>query len=112
MAVMSLSKKDWDGILRPVLKQLLPKAGYSSKSPHALLYGPTYYQGLGISHPWHTQEITRLQTLGDEILNDMATGKLILTSLEALLLEAGVKHIFQGKQLAHAYCVPSWTSSL
>lgn len=107
MAATSLTKKDWEDILKPVLKQLLPKARYSSKFPRAVLYGPTYYQGLGIPHLWYKQEITRFQTMGEEILNNTTTGNLILTLLEALLLEAGVARIFQAKQTAHNYCVSS-----
>lgn len=90
LTTTTIPYKTWSSIMSPAINALLPKAGISSKFPRAVLYGPTSYQGLGLQHPWYTQEITHLATLLTELSNATQTGHLLTTTIEQLYMEIGL----------------------
>ena len=49
--------------MSPVLEVCLPRSGFARNFPRVVLFGPHKYQGQGLSHPWHTQEIMKLGVL-------------------------------------------------
>jgi hypothetical protein len=52
MAAINLTEKEWAHIMSPILASSLPVSHVSSKFPHAVVYSPLQYQGLGIMHPF------------------------------------------------------------
>lgn len=90
LTVTSISYKTWSTIMSPAFNALLPKAGISRRFPRHVLHGPTDYQGLGLPHPWYTQEIAHVATLLTETANQSQTGLLLAATVEQLTMEIGL----------------------
>ena len=85
-----LSKAQCEQIMSPLLQAGLPCAGISRNFPRALVYGPTKYQGLGVTSLYTTQgieHIVRIIKFGTS--QKHMTGKILRHSLEALKMELG-----------------------
>jgi hypothetical protein len=78
-----LSKKDFDSIMKPLLKIGLPKAGICRTMNRAVVFSSISYQGIGIQHPFWMQGIYKLHLLLDptqaltQQLLDVSWGKMI-----------------------------------
>ena len=86
----TLSKAQCDSIMSPLLQAGLPCAGISRNFPRVLVYGPTKFQGLGVTSLYTTQgleHIERLVKFGTSMKH--LTGKILRHSLEALKMELG-----------------------
>ena len=86
----TLSKVQCDKILSPLLQAGLPSAGVSRNFPRVLVYGPTKFQGLGVTSLYTTQgleHIERLLKFGTS--KKHLTGKILRHLLEALKVELG-----------------------
>jgi len=90
MAATTLSKEHWDALMLPILRICLPKGGYSSNFPHAIMYSPTGFGGRGLMHPWYNQELSHIETFWEETSLESHTGELFGNSVETLRLELGV----------------------
>jgi len=78
-------------IMRPILAQGLPLAGFVRSFPRAIVHGPWQWGGLNIPNLHTEQVISHLHTIlkfGGKL--DDITGSLLQASWEALLLEAGL----------------------
>jgi hypothetical protein len=84
MAATTISEKEWEHIMIPILKVGLPRAGFACTFPRAVLCGPKSAQGLGILHPWYHQELIHLTVLIEHTQQGTMTGQLIKASLEQL----------------------------
>ncbi len=62
---------------------------FSSKFPHAMMYGPIQSQGLGVKDLYVLKGLTWLKTLMQHGDRDTVTGHLIRQSMELLQLELG-----------------------
>ena len=89
MPVTSLTRKDWDEILKPVLSLTLQKAGIASTFPRDLVFTPTGLHGLGIIHPYYKQNLIQIQTIFNETHRRTMAGKLIQAAFEELQRTAG-----------------------
>ena len=90
VAATQLTKADWDYILAPVWAAGLPKAGISRMFPHAVLNGPSKYQGMGVMHMYDYQELEHLALLLQHGNKDTTLKELFKHSWEELRLELGV----------------------
>ena len=90
MKAITISEKEWDFIMRPIRESGLPKVQVPSKFPCTVLYGPKMYQGMGIMHPFYTQELSHIATCIYRGERPTITGELIRASLEQLQLEIGL----------------------
>jgi hypothetical protein len=63
MTATTISETEWEGIMVPLLKAGLPRAGISSKFPRDILYGPTTIQGFGVFHLWYHHQLKHLIVL-------------------------------------------------
>ena len=98
-AATQLTKKQWEWVCAPVFKAGLPKSGISRMFPRAVVFGPALYQGMGVMHPFHNQEIEHLQVIIEQVnlfnrAEDKKTtdpsGEAIQHSFEELRLEMGL----------------------
>ena len=89
-AAIQLTEADWDYICRPVLTAGLPKSGIAKNFPRQAVWGPQLFQGLGLMHPFHFQELTHLEVILKHCSQDTFIGKMIQQSWEALRLELGL----------------------
>ena len=55
-----------------------------------MVYTAKKYHGLGILHPWYTQQLKKLLTLIGEIANNIPAGILLMASAKQLRLEIGL----------------------
>ncbi len=99
MAAITLTEKNWEHIMVPILKAGLPRSGIDRSFPRDILYGPTSLQGMGLLHPWYHQEITHLLVCLQQTTIRGTTGQLIAASTEQLRLELGLP----GWLTDHAY---------
>ena len=96
MMATTITEKEWDFIMSPIRKQGLPKMEVSSNFPSKVLYGPTKFQGMGIMHPFYTQEMSHLALCLSEGESQTITGELLRASMEQMLLEIGTPgHLLQ-----------------
>jgi hypothetical protein len=111
----TLSKKECDSILSPLLKAALPAAGICRNFPRVLVFAPTKYQGLGVPNLYTEQGISHIfQCLHHAHQQSNITGQLLRASLEQLQLELGLpgypfSHEF--KSFGHL-ATTSWIKSL
>jgi ribonuclease HI len=89
MLATTITEKEWDFIMSPIRKSGLPKIQVASNFPSKVLYGPKKFQGMGIMHPFYTQEMSHLALCLYEGENQTITGELLRASMEQLLLELG-----------------------
>jgi hypothetical protein len=60
MAATTMTEKEWNHVVAPVLRAGLPRACIDRNFPRDMLHGPECLQGFRIMHPWCDQEITHL----------------------------------------------------
>lgn len=111
---VSLSKEEWESIIKLVMPTVLNKAGIASKIPRVLLYAPIKYQGFGLRHPFIDQQLQQIECMMTKLQQESFTGKLISQAIEQLKLQIGI-----GEPLAtidwtqvNKYCTPSWLTSI
>jgi hypothetical protein len=57
LPAQNLKRDNYDNIMAPILRYLLPAMGICRNFPRALVYSSNRYMGLGIKHPHTIQEI-------------------------------------------------------
>ena len=88
MGSTTLVEKQWDKIATTIKQAALPKAGIVRTFPHAVLYGPSKFQGLDWMNLWHDQELTHLYNMVDAV-NGKTKGLRYQATTEQLRLETG-----------------------
>jgi len=89
LQAINLSRQQWEKIMSPHLKFVLPNLGICRSFPQPLVFAPVENFGLGFLHLFTLQEITRIKELIFHTANHTTTGKLGLPSLELLHIELG-----------------------
>ena len=90
MPAITVPRQDWDDIAKVIHTTALPRAGIVRTFPHAVLYGPSKYQGLGgYTDYWHDQELTHLMDFIKQVHSQTICGKRYQMAVEQLRLETG-----------------------
>ena len=89
-AATQLTKDEWTTVLKPIMMGALPKAGFNRYFPRKVLFGPRLYQGMGLIHPYHFQEMEHLEVILNHCTEDTFLGQQLQLSWEALVLELGL----------------------
>ena len=89
LPAMTLSEKDYTDIMRPVLKQFLPKIGLNRNFKRDLLYAPAQSQGINLSNPYIHQGVSHIADISEHLWKDTLTGQLMKANLEQLRIEIG-----------------------
>ena len=74
MQTSTLTKQEWESLVVPLNKAALPKSGLVRSFPHAVLYGPLKYQGMGAMHHWYNQELTHLAKFVEHVHKEDSCG--------------------------------------
>ena len=86
----TMTEEQCEKIMGPMLKAGLSSAGVVRTLPRALVYGPKYYQGLGIPCLYTQQEVDHIERILKFCqAKSNLTGQLIRQSVEATKLEIG-----------------------
>jgi hypothetical protein len=114
MEAINLTKKDWEEIMLPIWKYSLSKSGINEKFPRDFVYMSSSHLGLGVPHPWYTQNILQLHTLITQCNQKSITGELINASMEQLRLEMGLGGPITNKHWEswEGYITNCWLGSL
>jgi hypothetical protein len=90
LAATTMTEKECNFIMSPVLQGGLPCSGIVRTLPHTLVYGTTKYQGLRIPSLYTEQGIAHIFILLQHGHQPPLTGNLLRASLQALQVELGV----------------------
>jgi hypothetical protein len=90
LPALNLSKKEWDGIMSPLLATVLPRLGICRHFPRAMVFIPVKVFGLGFQHLYTLQEITRMKDLVYHTANNTITGHLLPSIIRALAHRVGI----------------------
>ena len=114
MEATYLSEKDWLSIMKPMVGIVLQRSKFAKTFPRDVFYSSKTFQGLGIMHPWHRQEILHLITLCRETMHGSPTGELLQANAEQLRLEMGLPGSFTDAplDLVAPYLTHSWLKDL
>ncbi len=74
LPALNLAKGDYDKIMAPILKYVLPALGVCRIFARALVFSSVKYMGLGIKHPHTIQEIHRLKDVLGHTYRRTTTG--------------------------------------
>ena len=108
----TLSLKQCDEIVRPILKIGLPRSGICRNISRQVAFSSIKYKGLGLHHPYMTQGIQKLLVLLDEPKG--LTHDLVQFSLDLCAYESGLGPNFMLLDLQqYQQCITSgWVGSL
>ena len=90
LAATTLTENQLESVMVPIRSTGLPRSGFTRKFPHSVLYGPVGLQGLGVCNPFYFQYCRHVQDIVDQTWRGTPTGKLLISNLEAVKLEAGL----------------------
>jgi hypothetical protein len=90
LPALTLSEKQCNAIMQPVLNAALPKAKFNQNFPRAPLYGPGSHQGCELHNFYTSQIIQHLDVALRHGPFDTMAGELLRGSLEALTTELGL----------------------
>jgi hypothetical protein len=105
LTTTAINQTDMEMIQQKATSAFLSKMGYNRNMPREVVFGHTLYQGLGLRHLYDMQGIDGIVAFLQEINNKSTTQKVLLSTIQALQIEAGIgKGIFeQTKPLAHTH---------
>ena len=100
--VTGLSEKQWDRVLKPLIRPLLHALKTNGNCPRTVFFGPLKYQGLGFTHPYYGQMISQFITLIEESNRRSLTGEMMIGSLEQFILELGTETGMNTDDVTHS----------
>ena len=109
LAVSRLSRKQVDQIQGPITPAILNRLGYVRCLPHALVFGPTKYGGLGIPHLSTAKFASQIQLVIRHLRTEGQPGQLAVINMNRLQHSAGVSFsIFSDTRKALPHMEGSW----
>ena len=114
MEAISLTKDQWDYIMAPILKSVLPRSGIVRTFPRDVLYAPDEFTGMGLMHPYYKQYLKHLELALKETIKPTITANLLTAAMEQLRLESGLPRANGEWHLSDtALCLtPCWIKDL
>jgi hypothetical protein len=108
----TLTYKQFQSVLQPILQIGLPRAGICRNISRDVLFSPIRYQGFGLRHPFISQGIAKLKMLFDA--RQQLSLSLIATSWEHTMVESGLGMHFLHSNFSWFQCLVTagWISSL
>jgi hypothetical protein len=100
LLALTLSEKQCNAIMQPVLNAALPKAKFNGNFPRTPLYGHGSHQGCKLHKLYTSQGIKHLDVALCNSPFNTLTGELLRGSLEGLTTELGLP----GKPLDCPFC--------
>ena len=96
LPALTLTEKECNKLMRPILSVSLPKSSISQNYPRKVLYGPINEGGLGLDYLYYTQGAMHLEKLQCYLGTNSITGDLLRVSIETAQLEIGIgRSLFQ-----------------
>ena len=96
LPALTLTPKECQKIMQPILSVSFPKTSISKSFPGKVLHGPIFEGGLGIDSLYFTQGVMHIEKFQTHFGTLSITGKLLQVSMETAQLEVGVgRNLFQ-----------------
>jgi hypothetical protein len=113
LAALTLTEKECNHIIAPVLESGLQNSSICKNFPRAVAYGPRDEGGLQFPNLYVQQGIARIGFIVDHLGEPNMTGELLRTSVEAAKVEIGVgRDLFSlDYNLYHHLLTDSWVKS-
>ena len=114
LSATTLSEKQCNTIMRPILNAFLPKAQLNRHFPFAVLYGTISSQGMGLKSLYLTQGITHVLDIMEQVWKGSTTGQFLTISLEYLRLELGLNDDILSlnyHDYSHLIITPTWMTN-
>ena len=93
LPALTLTLKECNRIMKPVLDAGLAKTHVCRNFPHAVIYGPKKEKGLGIPNLFISQGLSHISTIQQYLSdNNNITGAFLRNSIELLKVELGTGH--------------------
>lgn len=111
LSATTLSEKQCNTVMRPILNAFLPKAEINRNFPFAVLYGTIASQGLGLKSLYLTQGITHVMDIMEQVWKGTTTGHFMHISMEYLRLELGINDDILSMNYhdySHLIITPTW----
>ena len=89
MEAVTLTEKQWQSIMWPLWKTMLPKMGINRYFPKELHYAPMKFSGLGFKDPYHWQFLKQMQSFIREWERPSITNQLLHGVIEQQIVELG-----------------------
>jgi hypothetical protein len=86
---MSITERDSNRLMRPVLMAALPKMGVVSTLGYDYIYGSSDFQGLGIPELYHSGFSTQIEILVEHIWKSSQLGHFLQMVIQEYILETG-----------------------
>ena len=114
LPAMTLTSKECQQIMKPILNSGLPNMGICRHFPRDALYGPVQEGGLGMTDIFIYQGTSRIAALQENLAANTITGQLIRTSIEAAKIEIGVgRNLFDlDYSLYHHLLTDCWIKTI
>jgi hypothetical protein len=90
LPALTLTEKECNYILAPVLEAGLQSSAICKNYPRAVTYGPKEEGGLNLPSLYTQQGVQRIATISDCLSSNDMTGELLRTTIEAAKVEIGV----------------------
>jgi hypothetical protein len=84
----TLSKKQLENVMRPILDAGLSKSGICRKIARSVIFAPNKYMGFGVKHPYVSQGIYKLLSFFN--MSQPTTVKLIEATWYRMMTECGL----------------------
>ena len=116
MIATQFIEQQWNKVIRPAIRATCNAAGMVKNFPHAILYGPLAYQGIGVKNPFFLQGIIHIITFLNEAACNSSTGKLLRSNAEFFRVEIGIPFSLTAtkynKKTYASYMPSSWYKNL
>ena len=77
MIATQFTEQQWNKAIYPAIRATCNAAGLVKNFPHAVLYGPLVYQGIGVKNAYFLQSIIHIITFLNEAACNSSTGALL-----------------------------------
>jgi hypothetical protein len=108
----TMTKKELDDIIRPIVNIALSKSGICKKMSRVVVFTPIKFQGLGLKHPYDTQGINKIESLLNT--NETVTKKLLEATWQRTMQESGYGFNYLEKDGSeiHSNLKQGWMASM
>ena len=116
MIATQFTEKEWNKAIHLAIRATCNAAGLEKIFPHAILYGPLVYQGIGVKNPFFLQSIIHIITFLNEAACNSSPGAILRSNAKYFRVEIGIpfsltKTIYNEKTYA-SYMPPGWYKNL
>ena len=90
MIAIQFIEQQWNKAIRLAIQATYNPAGMVKNFPHAILYGPLDYQGIGVKNHFFLQGIMHIIMFLNEAACNLSTGELLRSNANFFIVGIGI----------------------